>query len=67
MHPIVPLIDVLGVASLWVTSGGVWLCKVIPQGRFAVLGCVAPVGPMGVTIVLDLPPVWLVPIPVGLL
>ena len=62
MHPIVPLVNVLGAPSLGVTTGGVWFHGVVPQGGLTVLGGMADICPVGVAVVLDLPPGWLVAI-----
>ena len=62
MHPIVPLVNVLGAASLWVTTGGIWFRIVVPQGGLTVLGGMTDIRPVGVVVVLDLSPSWLVAI-----
>ena len=60
MHPIVPFINVPGAPSLGVTAGGIWFRRVVPQGCLTVLGGMADIRSVGVTIILDLPPSWLV-------
>ena len=64
MHPMVPFVDIFGTAALCVTPGGIWFCKVISQGRFTVFGGVTDVCPVGVTVVLDFPPVGFVTVPI---
>ena len=60
MRPIVPLIDVSATASLGVTPGGVQFGSVVPQGCLAVFGGMADICPLGVAVILDLLPGWLV-------
>ena len=62
MHPIVPLVNVFGAASLGVTTGGIWFRVVVPQGDLAVLGGMADISPMGIAVVLDFAPSVLVAI-----
>ena len=62
MHPIVPLVNVLGAASLGVATGGMWFRVVVLQGGLTVLGGMADIRPVGLAVVLDLAPSWLVAI-----
>ena len=67
MHPIVAFVNVLGASTLRVAPGGVWFCKMITQGCFAILGGMTDVGPVSVAVVLDLPPILFALVPVGFL
>ena len=60
VHPVVPLVQVPGAAPLGITACCIWLVTVVAERSLTILGVVADVGTVGVTIILYLSPGGLV-------
>ena len=60
VHPIVPFVEVLSTASLWVTTSCIGFITVLSQRGLTVLGMVTDIGSVGVAVMLNLSPCGLV-------
>ena len=60
VHPVVPLVQVPGAASLGITACCIGLVTVVTERSLTILGVVTDIGSMGVAVILNLPPSGLV-------